>query len=540
MAGATSCWNICKSARRTIFMNKTIILGLIGVFFLNSCKKEATINTQNEKQKAALVLSAERKEQLLSKFASVLSKASFENENIRSFLKKEALKQFDKNYDVLYYLVKDELVKDKSFRDELIAYSSEETIAEIENSLPLLNILVPSIPMFGIKPEDLDVTDREIPVAVAREKATTLYFEGKEEVNIAKGEVPAFHVFVVNENSRVEAPVVLPATKSTAAKSVVFKFTNYSYNHLKNFIKVKSLAPASSVGNKAIEAFSYYNSQDSCSIYSMLRQRDYIYHGIKPGDAWGGTNEAVSEYIGFIEVDPAAYFKIADQNNDQIPYNDPQLKHQDQYRYRKPYSEQELIDKMWTQGAYDFRFEIYRTRGNRPQVIFMPFRPQDLWNFNTQTSYRHGTWIRRKKWTYKVDPHNFTAKRVDLASDVISMGKWDLKEEGLTRLVSIYEQDLGEIKEEEFTFEALELTGANFYGNIRYNTPIICGDGGTKTTNTVKKTNQIKVKINSDSDELAFRIPINYYDPVITKQVGDAYEVKTYGSDYIKFGIYVK
>jgi len=39
----------------------------------------------------------------------------------------------------------------------------------------LLNVLLANIPMLGIRPEEMDLTDEEIPVAVAKESGTSLY-----------------------------------------------------------------------------------------------------------------------------------------------------------------------------------------------------------------------------------------------------------------------------------------------------------------------------------------------------------------------------
>ncbi|OOV29533.1 hypothetical protein BXU11_06510 [Flavobacterium sp. LM5] len=55
------------------------------------------------------------------------------------FLKNEALKQFDKDYNVLYYLVRNSVINGDRFRDILVSFSSEKDIAEIEKNVPLIN-----------------------------------------------------------------------------------------------------------------------------------------------------------------------------------------------------------------------------------------------------------------------------------------------------------------------------------------------------------------------------------------------------------------
>lgn len=113
-------------------------------------------------------------------------------QDVREFLKTEAVKQFDKNYDVLYALVKDKKINGPTFRDILVAYSSEADVQDIEKNVPLLNILVPKIALFDIDPANMDCTDPEIPVAVSKEKTTSLYLNGECAADLEKGEIPDF------------------------------------------------------------------------------------------------------------------------------------------------------------------------------------------------------------------------------------------------------------------------------------------------------------------------------------------------------------
>ena len=50
---------------------------------------------------------------LKSKFSLALAKVFAENKDVRKLIKREALKQFDYDYDVLYMLVKDKKMENK-------------------------------------------------------------------------------------------------------------------------------------------------------------------------------------------------------------------------------------------------------------------------------------------------------------------------------------------------------------------------------------------------------------------------------------------
>ena len=79
-----------------------------------------------------------------AKRAKILSKAVSNEPSLRSFIKAEALKQFDKDYDVFYPFVKDQVIDGQlTFREILVGYDEDGMLTSIEKSLPLLNILVP-------------------------------------------------------------------------------------------------------------------------------------------------------------------------------------------------------------------------------------------------------------------------------------------------------------------------------------------------------------------------------------------------------------
>lgn len=77
-------------------------------------------------------------------FSKILSEAVFSDEAIRCFIKEEALKQFDNDYDVFYPKAKYSYLKGgKTFREHLLEFTTEETLSRIERAIPKLTILVP-------------------------------------------------------------------------------------------------------------------------------------------------------------------------------------------------------------------------------------------------------------------------------------------------------------------------------------------------------------------------------------------------------------
>ncbi len=556
--------------KKTIF-NVGCVTGAV-LLLLGSCSDDAflneAINVASEGKVEAVKLRSMANESEIEKylvqFAEVLSKATYERKDVREFLKKESVKQFDKNYDVLYELVKDEEINGETLRDILVSYSSEDAIREIETNVPLLNILVPKIACFKIEPEKLDVEDKEIPVAVSKKSETSLYLDGKREINLKKGEIPRFHVFVVNENSRVVAvngSNNTPMQSSmrgrrarsftgTNRKSVVFKSPNFDGSIPESITLRSESVGGHIVGSKAIEAFNYYYADDG-SVNQKSLQRDYIYYGITPQKTSGSLNRSVSEYIAFIEINPKAYFKISDQRLN-TPNDDPRISEDYIKNERAPLSEEELLDKMWTKGAYDFRFEIETSTSQHPHVIHIPLRPDEIWDFHIDYEYIHHTWFRHSKHIYRIDPKKFTSKKVLLTPEKISFGKWNIAEEALYRTVRIYEEDDEGMRTQEFDYESIHMFTNKFKGDVKIGLGLTSSNvnisGGAETevtqSNTFKRKSKIVISRNEKSDGLG-DAKIYFYDPIVenVRAFFPSYwiaEVHTYNTGYVKFALAVQ
>ncbi|MFV0506293.1 MAG: hypothetical protein ACK5L5_06230 [Bacteroidales bacterium] len=505
------------------------MLVLIFAFAFASCREEEPERIWSE---VGDMPAKEKKEECLQKFAKVLSQVVHEDEEVRMFLKDEALKMFDRNYDVLYYLVKDEDVSGQTFRDRLISYSSKEEMEEIEKTLPLLNIYTSKISLFNILPENLNIKDSEIPVAVSRSDSTILFFDGKKELALSKGEIPNFHVFVVNENNRVKIPQESDMY-SKSSKSVVFRSPNYDGSSI---FSVKSFnVKMDNIGNKAIEAYRHFNKNDG-SLRQKSYQRDYIYYGITPENQKGTFNRSISEYLNVITVNPAAYFRISDQGKED-PINNASSTEQK----KRGLSQQELLDRLWTRGSYNFRFEISSSEVDHPQIVCIPLMPEDLWNFNIAHSYRHSTWFRHSKNTYTINPRNFTARDVYLR-DLVDMGKWDISEEALYRYVKIYEEDATEEVEETTTYEMSVARKENFSGNAKIGIGLkkvnvdVGGSASSENSTTTKITKTVTTKRTLGSDLLG-SVRIYFYDPIVESVYSTVYRQRSYNTGSIKFGV---
>lgn len=460
-------------------------------------------------------------------FAEILSRVIYDKTEVRKFLKEEASKKFDGNSDVLYKEVKDHNIGGTTFRNILISYSSKAQMTAIEKSLPYLNMFIPEITIFDVTLDNMDCDDNEIPVGVHDSDGMRLFLNGYAEITIPNGELPNFHSVVVNENGLIKI--------SEDANGSYLGFEIMSTPILPNMTR-SSISTYNEVGYKAATAFNYFNKDDG-SKYSRALQRDYIYYGLTPDKNNGSLNYGVNEYISFMEVDPQNYFYISDQEG-----SDPKIVRNSVSRKSKDFTTDELIAQMWSSGTYTFRFELISSNQSQPIIKKITLRPEDLWDFNYDKSFKHGTWFRKKKYTYTIDPKKFTSKKVDLSSKDISFGKWDLSTEALERYVAIFEEDDTEIIEPTHTYEMNVMTSTKVNGSIKLglgtNTSGEIGtDVNSSTSKKISKT--IKTTKNVGDDALG-TVELYFYDPIILKKTSDGYEVYTYNTGIVSFGLTAK
>lgn len=487
---------------------------------------------------------------MLTTFAKTLSAAVADRKEVREFLKEEALKKFDNNYDILYQLVKDQAVSGgETFHDILSEYSSEAQMADIAANIPLLNIYLTRTAFLGIYPEDLDVDDSEIPVAVASADSTLMFFGGESEaVVLPAGEVPAFHVFVVGENSRVVASQQTGSGNKSASASYSFSFKSPAFDGAmrSNLKSVKTTA--SVIGNRAITAYSYFNGNGDGANQKAF-QRDYIYYGITPDKTSGTLVKSVSEYLCYLKVPASAYFTISDEKeNESSVYGDPYIKQNSYFKKGGRPTESDVINKLWQRGAYNFKVEIITSTESSAVEAYIPLTPEQLWEFNIKYSRKHSTWFHRSQHSYSIDPSDFTAKDVFL-DEPIDIGKWYIDDESVFRYIRISEEDSGSEVSVEETFDMSKANSSNIKGEVKVSVGMVDVTTNTSTSvanssTTEKYAKVVKTRKIEKSDNLG-TVRIYFYDPIIDSKTkhgtnGANYSLHTYNTGSVIFGITAK
>ena len=272
-------------------MKKIFFYAVILTVCFTSCNKEEFIENKElateEAPTLAKVYSADVDANTLRPFAIALYDALKESPKLREIIKTEALKKFNKEYDVLYQFIKDEWVEDGlTVRQLLLKHFENETIlATIEASHPTLTIFVPQLPENSFSAEIWNTVEQIRAVAIHSTKQSHIpiiadygfFDENSNEFILQAGLIPAFPVVVIKDNARV----VVAKTGKTCSPALAAKKSDFAFEFTNEFFdgsKTDPIATQNAISNvdqKLIDAYNLYQNFDGW-------QRDYIYYGLAP------------------------------------------------------------------------------------------------------------------------------------------------------------------------------------------------------------------------------------------------------------------
>jgi hypothetical protein len=511
---------------------KLFIVLAIGIAGLcaTSCEKERTTSDHE-----SLFNPAEE-------FSSILSKALYENESLREFVKNEALTQFDKDYDVFYPFAKNKLVDNgRTFESILKEYDKRNVLERIESNLPLLNILVPDWSWAeGFSVLSWDTKDPDVSVAYKDDfnAGLQLYNKGEKELFLEYGRLTNFPVLIVKENERMKRSF------DTKAKCTTYDFIDPAFDGTKtkdsywdrtvsteipdisNIMSMSELEGCSA----AIDAYTLFKNHPTAV------HRDHIYYGMTNQISEGRLNVHITEHI--------TKFRFETLNSGFLLESDDFRRTGEYVRY-VPISDQTLIDKFIYGGNLELYFycAIGSPSGTptcqNPSFLSVSFR--DAFHLTkVHVRYRNETWVRDRRWTFTVDEDEcFVPKWINTD---IALPKWDISNQSGILNIKVMEFDNEETT--EYTFNVVSSFSNDFKLEGGYGPE---GDKPKDNKGWVKAhygyscgettTQQIKTTIKQGSDDLGTAL-VYYSDPVIlspaTTQDGQSgYKVKEYSTSFI-------
>lgn len=516
-----------------------------------SCSKEADQLTINEESSDAFI-SAQKE------FAKILSSALYGEPDLRTFLKNEALKEFDMDYDVFYPYTKDVVISgNRTFKDILISYSEDpSSLEKIEAVIPKLTILVPDwswVDEDGFNVNKWDTSSKEVFVGISDDSSDhVIFLNGKEAGTVSAGTIPCSPVVIIKSNERMR--VVSPATRGSEA---TFDFvydvydgrnkqpeTRVHYSKI-DWIYDKSgesdFVPASklpSIVKTAAEQFSYNNNK--------VAQRDYIYYGMsKSNTDKGRLDQTIKEYVYRFKIDKSK-LTILDYHNSSDVKTDPSFKSESRVFKKKKNKlspeDNEIQKYLWSEGSLEISFTFYLgTYGSSVLSSYkvpMTIKPSDLWEIKTSTERRetcgtvfHYKYLSNKddlvsKWYY---PKDFPVQPFNLADNSTSI--W----------FSVYEEDPSGTIERTISTSCSYTTnvksshsqsGSASFGIDKWTLGLQFSQSGEDSFTTEKgHQSSIVIKINEASDHLGEGC-LDYITPIInsvryTKNNVSGYDLKS-------------
>ena len=474
---------------------------------LNDIDKNVVSATFLEQSESNLILK--------QKFSSALVKVLGQNEEVRSLIKEEALKQIDFDYDVLYCLIKDKQLKNGVTLEEYLEkYLTSDELKCIHKQLPTLTLFVPTLPENSFSVHSWNTID-ELPavaVKVSDNNDVKIYYGNGETEVFPADIIPGFPVVVVKENERiVRNGEILSKTVSENIEETNLIFVDEIFNNLhgKDLVNTKTRAnrpdrpvPLPKVDNP--EDYLPANMKKTYEAYKIYKnttgwQRDYIYYGIAPTTDKGPFDYNMKEFlVGFELMGDALgfYRKIADQDGDPkssipiggvLPANSSII--------------------TWTEGEYEFKVTTYvgskSTIGTEYKSFFR-LKPDQLFRAEVERVIsRPGM---PGYTVYKLV--GLKSKRVDLD---LPLFEWDLENYGATIKIAIEEVD-GQETEVNSISSSIEFAtnfgfDASFGEKVKF---------GVKFGSTIKEVLNVSNTITKTlgGDELG-EVIINFADPVV-------------------------
>ena len=474
---------------------------------LNDIDKNVVSATFLEQSESNLILK--------QKFSSALVKVLGQNEEVRSLIKEEALKQIDFDYDVLYCLIKDKQLKNGVTLEEYLEkYLTSDELKCIHKQLPTLTLFVPTLPENSFSVHSWNTID-ELPavaVKVSDNNDVKIYYGNGETEVFPADIIPGFPVVVVKENERiVRNGEILSKTVSENIEETNLIFVDEIFNNLhgKDLVNTKTRAnrpdrpvPLPKVDNP--EDYLPANMKKTYEAYKIYKNttgwhRDYIYYGITPTTDKGPFDYNMKEFlVGFELMGDALgfYRKIADQDGDPkssipiggvLPANSSII--------------------TWTEGEYEFKVTTYvgskSTIGTEYKSFFR-LKPDQLFRAEVERVIsRPGM---PGYTVYKLV--GLKSKRVDLD---LPLFEWDLENYGATIKIAIEEVD-GQETEVNSISSSIEFAtnfgfDASFGEKVKF---------GVKFGSTIKEVLNVSNTITKTlgGDELG-EVIINFADPVV-------------------------
>ncbi len=241
-------------------------------------------------------------------FAKAMAKA-ITNPAVRELLVNRAAMQFDKDYDVLYQQIKNEIVEGRSL-DEYIKELSSSSDYNLFNRTPLLTVFIPNNTQNSFGNSKISSNIKWVAVRDYENKLIA-YNSSGEVKELDESQIPSFPVMVIKENERVVYEN--DAKKHFSKGGFIFESKGNKYffsNDEFDASKVADISPKvnGQPQSRVVTDLRVIDSEvrtayDHSLTCNTCPQRDWLYYGIYPvtGQNEGPMNIKYSEAITSVQ-----------------------------------------------------------------------------------------------------------------------------------------------------------------------------------------------------------------------------------------------
>lgn len=536
----------------------TIVLAFLAFLLLSSCTKTTQLDL--DKQDTPLL----SEEDALEQFAEILSGVVSCDEEVRGFLKDEALKQFDKDYDVFYPFVKDQTFSSgKTLRQLLSSYEKYKgQLNEIEKAVPKLTILIPDyswVDPHCFSVSSWDVSNEQVCVGFDdHTEGHRLFYKGAFLDYFPSCSFPSFPVLIVKSNERISASISTksgeneyyfadPAFDGIQSTKAWLWGKNEGYlenpesgtdlfSQTGNFISYDEL---NAISPSVIQAYNEFPRSANGV------QRDYVYYGMTVANSTNGRlNKNMRDMLYRFRLTPEALFFISDDE-----LGDPNIGSWLWTGRDDRPSFSEAIPRLWDLwggGNYEMRLQFFQAYPNSGVScvgsIVLSFSPDEImyvdrcyntfeWNFwgNNWSSYQVNVSDIESKWYYPGDKNNPLP---------IVGATWNLSKESDNLFLRVYEFDPSgsESISKSHIFKRSLSVSTSVNPNVGITDAIKLGLGVSGSWgDEISDSRQYTYTRSTSSDDLD-DCEINYTDKyILTSSVKDGengYQLETFGNAY--------
>lgn len=511
--------------------NKSLMIPLLACIMFYSCsseKFEVLSDTQLEITEDAGPY---------VEFSRILSNAVCNDTALRLFLKAEAEKQFDCDYDIFYPWTKDKLVDGKrSFHEILAEYDYESKLNDIVNRIPQLTILIPDWSWVGDMCFSIKTWDaaNQLP-AVGFDTSTgdhAVFYKGMFEGVAPAGCFIDTPILIVKSNERMIAKAETKSGEKEYdflddsfknTEIIVTKDHDEYYEYTIGTSNTSTWFSKMAVGNAVANCYSVFENMPSAA------QRDYIYYGMTPTVSSGYINHQMEEQLFRFRIEHANY------NSDDVYFESGDVSfvsHHYTGTNAPLLSVDELRTMTWGEGDLEFRFEV--NAGFASTLCkFVDCSFAEAFVVTKVKERRRFNWLRAlKSRLYYIERDCLGSKWINAYQSLFT---WDIAIIPESYTITIYEHDNGASTTTSFNstwsfmlnydvnnelggeFSGLTMkTSYGFSPNVSYSQ--------TRSTSTTVV----------DGDDLLGTVVVQYMHPVVLQEVMAGVKCKSYSTGKVE------